>query len=54
MVKLKKVKLYFQKGRENRTLCQCEQITLNNKVHICWRYKYVFTIKSTYSEMFCK
>ena len=53
-VKLKKVKLYFQQGRENRKLCQHEQIILNNKAHICWRYKYVLTIKNTYWEMFCK
>ena len=47
-VKLNNVKLYFQQGRENRELCQCEQITLNNKAHTSWRYKYVFTIKNTY------
>ena len=29
--KLKKVKLYCQQGRENRKLCQCEQITLTTR-----------------------
>ena len=53
MGKLKKVKLYSQQARKNRELCQCEQFTLNNKVHICWRYKNSFTTKSTYWKMFC-
>ena len=34
MGRLKKVKLYCQQGRENVKLCQCEQITLNNKAHL--------------------
>ena len=46
--KLKKVKLYCQQGRENRKPCQCEEITLNNKTYISWRYKYAFATKSTY------
>ena len=54
MGKLKKVKLYSQQARGNRKLCQCEHITLNNEVHICWRYEYLFTTQSTYRKMFCK
>ena len=45
--KSKKVKLYCQQGRKTENYVSV-QITLNSKAHICWRYKYAFTTKSTY------
>ena len=41
-----RVKIYCWQGGESiRKLCQCEQIALNNKAYICWRYKHAFTTK---------